>query len=133
MRQDNKIYFLDEFRTKSSVGKYFIKGPESISLIFDKPIGDCKNASPIEFSSRNTFNLLASKNWIGLKSIIVNRSTLYKSNNSSSQKKGYLVKHDIVKVIKQKEDWVYIEYENFSQPGHKPILAWIKLGDCIDK
>lgn len=54
--------------------------------------------------------------------IILEKQALYKEANKNTKTNMYLVKNDVVEVIEEKEDWIYILYITKDK---KEIKAWI--------
>ncbi|OCL94431.1 hypothetical protein AAX29_02078 [Aliarcobacter thereius] len=60
---------------------------------------------------------------IKIKSTIqIQKQSLYKKANENSKTNMYLIKNDVVEILEEKEDWIYILYIT---KDNKEIKAWI--------
>lgn len=54
--------------------------------------------------------------------VILENQSLYKEPNENTKTKMYLVKNDVVEILEEKENWIYILYIS---KDNKEIKAWI--------
>lgn len=102
------------FREKSDTANLSIK-------LDDQPIG----YNDVNFTKVNSFqrNLTEYKNWSQIGIVKDDKLILHKEPDLN-QRKGYLIKEDIVKIIEQKGDWLFIEF-NPKENTQKSIMGWI--------
>ena len=65
--------------------------------------------------------------WISVYVIGAQRASFYSQPNSSSVKKAFLVKGDVIYVYDERPDWYYVKYEE----GKRKAEGWIKKSDTI--
>jgi len=59
--------------------------------------------------------------------IEVLKSILYELPNSFSKKVGYLLKNDVIEIIKEQNNWLYIVYNE-----ERKIYAWVRKEDIVE-
>lgn len=98
----------------------FEKG-HSLNIKSDSPISFCQTIFDLGGKNGELFNL---KNKVPIKycsHITAERSYLSKQPSDASRTKSYLIKNDLVSILKEKDGWAFVEYY-----GSKVVSGWIK-------
>ena len=75
-----------------------------------------------EIASGLSYDLITKASWTELRTIVSEKSYFYSEPNVDKQLKSYLVKGDVVGVVKKEGDWLQIDY--YSDSG-KMSRRWI--------
>lgn len=130
--KNNGIYTINENNISQTIkeGDFTVINKNHFKFRLNQQVPECRNASPIDFEKYNNFSLVNRKNWIDIRLVTSEKCRFYKSNSYSSLTKAYIIKGDVVKVLKSDKNFLYVEYENFMNKKHSPVFIWIKKSDC---
>lgn len=94
-----------------------------LSIKLNKEHGGCWNVQHFTDSTVN-FDLTDRKNWLEIRIIRAERSYFYRKPDIKTRSTAYVINGDVIKVIKNKPEWTYVEYQNYNTG--KITQGWIK-------
>jgi len=113
-------FYIPNNADTESTGVIRLDGSNAI-LISDEVILFCQNIFDFHSSDGYPFLFSTFRPYKFCRAIKQNKVRIYKEPTDSSATRMYLIKDDFVSILKEKEGWVYIEYQ-----GKKDIYGWIR-------
>ncbi len=122
-----KSWYPDEFPSEGSIyGDFKISDDGKLLIKLDEDHGGCGNVQ--HFSGEFVdFSLEELKDWIAIRFVKSDKAHFYKNPNEKDVMKAYVIRGDVLKVLKIEGEWLYIEYHNLD--SGKISKAWVKDGD----
>ena len=99
-----------------------------IRLKLDGEHGGCWNVAPLLKEGEGVeYNLTKRGNWNSIRVVSADKAFFYSSPNSRNKRKAYVIKNDVLRVLKTRAGWVKAEFGN----GRRITRGWIKSSDLF--
>jgi len=86
---------------------------KNLIIKLNKEHGGCWNVQHFT-DSPVSFSLAKKKNWIGIRVARSKKTYFYRQPDAQTRRRAYVINGDVLKVIKNNTDWLYIEYLNIN-------------------